>query len=195
MGCSSVAHEDASAYFDPDPVYYNATKTRFVSTKSNPSMSAKSEASLKDVEGLKYPGSRISIVYSAGNDFNKLGWCVIRWKNLAFQSAKRLETRDFVGSRGGAVGRVLASRTASCHNACGLNFLLVLHLAWGFSQDNTVFTSPRKPTFPNSYSIKLKSNELRKVRSFHRYLISEIMINHDRATHEEPSNVLVKNQL
>ena len=66
-------------------------------------------------------------------------------------------TFPFLGSKGGAVVRALASHqcglgsTPGVDAICGLSLLLVLSLApRGFSPGTPLFPSPQKPTFPNS---------------------------------------------
>ena len=62
-----------------------------------------------------------------------------------------------LGSKGGAVVRALASHQCGLDSnpgvnaICGSSLLLVLSLApRGFSPGTPVFSSPQKPTFPNS---------------------------------------------
>ena len=71
-----------------------------------------------------------------------------------------------LGSKGGAVVRALASHQCGrgsnpgVDTICGLSLLLVLSLApRGFSPSTPVFTSPQKPTFPNSNSTRNQVDE------------------------------------
>jgi len=71
-----------------------------------------------------------------------------------------------MGSKGGGVVRALASHqcgpgsTPGVNAICGLRLLLVLSLApRGFSLGTPVFSSPQKPTFPNSNSTRNQVDE------------------------------------
>ena len=84
------------------------------------------------------------------------------------KTSKQRRTAPFlsVGSKGGTVVRALAfhqcgpGSNPGLDTICGLSLLLVLSLApKGFSPGTPVFSSPQKPTVPNSNSTRNQVDE------------------------------------
>ena len=107
--------------------------------------------------------------------YPRLLYCYQEWRfqitnvtfsqNSCLNSDVRLEFFS-MGSKGGAVVRALASHQCGpgsnpgVDTMCGLSLLLVLSFApRGFSPGTPVFSSPQKPTFPNSNSTRNQVDE------------------------------------